>query len=81
MLSISYECDRAHTALPVPPQNPRDIWCQETDMAQEPDRLAFRFGVVIAVVVIVSAIMTWAAPQILKRLGWANPDEGSDLSA
>jgi hypothetical protein len=31
-------------------------------MAQEPDRLAFRFGVVIAVAVIVVAIMTWAAP-------------------
>ena len=32
-------------------------------MAQEPDRLAFRFGVVIAVAVIVLAIMTWAAPK------------------
>ena len=33
-------------------------------MAQEPDRLAFRFGVVIAVAMIVLAIMTWAAPSI-----------------
>jgi len=32
-------------------------------MAQEPDRLAFRFGVVIAVAMIVLAIMTWAAPS------------------
>jgi hypothetical protein len=31
-------------------------------MAQEPDRLAFRFGVVIAVAVIVLTIMTWAGP-------------------
>jgi hypothetical protein len=31
-------------------------------MAQEPDRLAFRFGVVIALAVIVLAIMTWTAP-------------------
>jgi len=59
------ECDRARTSLPLPlSKNPaQDIWCQEADMAQEPDRLAaFRFGVVIAVAVIVLTIMTWAAP-------------------
>ena len=37
-------------------------------MAQEPDRLAFRVGVVLAVAVIVLAIMTWAGPQILRAL-------------
>jgi len=31
-------------------------------MARKPDRLAFRFGVVLAVALIVLAIMTWAAP-------------------
>ena len=31
-------------------------------MAQEPDWLVFRFGVVLAVALIVLAIMTWAAP-------------------
>jgi hypothetical protein len=31
-------------------------------MAQEPDRLAFRFGVVLAMAAIVLAIATWAAP-------------------
>jgi hypothetical protein len=38
-------------------------------MAQEPDTLAFRLGVVIGVAVIVLAIMTWAAPS--------NPDSTS----
>jgi len=37
-------------------------------MARKPDRLAFRFGVVLAVALIVLAIMTWAAPQILRAL-------------
>ncbi len=36
-------------------------------MAQEPDRLAFRFGVVIAVAVIVLTILTWASRD------WAAP--------
>ena len=31
-------------------------------MARKPDRLAFRFGVVLAVALIVLAIMTWAGP-------------------
>jgi hypothetical protein len=32
-------------------------------MAQKPDRLAFRFGVVAVVAAIVLAIMTWVAPS------------------
>ena len=36
-------------------------------MAQEPDRLAFRVGVVLAVAVIVLAIMTWAGPPNPER--------------
>ena len=57
--SISRECDGAYTSLPVPLFKVRrsDTSCQEADMAQEPDRLAFTFGVVI-VAVIVLAIMT-----------------------
>jgi hypothetical protein len=31
-------------------------------MTQKPDSLAFRFGVVLAVAVIVLTIITWAAP-------------------
>jgi hypothetical protein len=38
------------------------IWRQEADMAQKPDRLAFIFGMVLAMAVTIPAITTWAAP-------------------
>jgi hypothetical protein len=38
------------------------IWRQEEDMAPKPDRLAFVFGMVLAMVVTILAITTWAAP-------------------
>jgi hypothetical protein len=54
-------CLRYRSGFYFPSQNPaRDIWRQEADMAQEPDRLAFRLGVVVGVALIVLAIMTWA---------------------
>jgi hypothetical protein len=40
-------------------------------MAQEPDWLAFRFGVVLAVAMTILAITTWASP----------PDPDSDSAA
>src|SRR5262249_14934392 len=37
-------------------------WRQEADMAPKPDRLAFIFGMVLAMAVTIPAITTWAAP-------------------
>jgi len=64
------KCDGAHTSLPVPPSKirPSDIWRQEADMAQEPDRLAFSFGMVLAMAVTILAITTWAAPRVLRAI-------------
>jgi hypothetical protein len=43
-------------------------------MAQEPDSLAFRFAVVLALAVIVLMVTTWAAPpHPAKRYGYADP--------
>jgi hypothetical protein len=38
------------------------IWRQEEDMAPKADRLAFVFGMVLALAVTILAITTWAAP-------------------
>ena len=43
-------------------------------MAQEPDSLAFRFAVVLALAVIVLILATWAAPPASwGRYGYADP--------
>jgi hypothetical protein len=51
-------------SLPIPPPNVRGIdpGQQGEDMAQEPDSLAFRFAVVLALALIVLAATMWAAP-------------------
>src|SRR5262249_49749263 len=41
---ISCECEVAHSSLAISPSKVQGgLWCQEADMAQEPDSLAFRF--------------------------------------
>jgi hypothetical protein len=40
-------------------------------MARQPDSLAFRFALVLALAVIVLALTTWLAPQSASK--WATP--------
>ena len=61
---ISRECEVIHISLPIPPPNVRGIdpGQRGEDMAQEPDSLAFRFAVVLALALIVLTATMWAAP-------------------
>jgi hypothetical protein len=55
-------------------------WRQEEDLAPKPDRLAFVFGMVLAMAVTIVAITTWAAPPASRELlGCADRVEATDL--
>ena len=60
--SISRECDAVHASLEISVRKVGRRHRPEADMAQEPDSLAFRFAVVLALALIVLILATWAAP-------------------
>jgi hypothetical protein len=70
--SISRECDAVHASLEISIRkswtSTSTLWWPEADMAQEPDSLAFRFAVVLALALIVLILATWTAPPILGTI-------------